>query len=202
MAGYCFNPRSHEGSDWLRVFLRIRLESFNPRSHEGSDDRRSAYSEHSSVSIHAPTKGATILSVALSRLSFVSIHAPTKGATIKAEAWNRMTACFNPRSHEGSDWAQVCTFFENTWFQSTLPRRERQQCGAPVSVECEFQSTLPRRERHCTLYDGIVKMLFQSTLPRRERPYGYTGNGVSTDVSIHAPTKGATVCFALAVCRL
>ena len=34
----CFNPRSHEGSDWIWDIYRLDLKSFNPRSHEGSDN--------------------------------------------------------------------------------------------------------------------------------------------------------------------
>ena len=32
-----FNPRSHEGSDTLRILISSPKNHFNPRSHEGSD---------------------------------------------------------------------------------------------------------------------------------------------------------------------
>ena len=32
-----FNPRSHEGSDWMTKDINVYWLSFNPRSHEGSD---------------------------------------------------------------------------------------------------------------------------------------------------------------------
>ena len=76
---------------------------FNPRSHEGSDDYNTVLRRVVKVSIHAPTKGATIFTAAyytdprfqstLPRRErpsgfapercapWVSIHAPTKGAT-------------------------------------------------------------------------------------------------------------------------
>ena len=50
-----------------REFLRLRsiLSDFNPRSHEGSDSRRILQGGRSGISIHAPTRGATVLSVVL-----------------------------------------------------------------------------------------------------------------------------------------
>ena len=77
-----FNPRSHEGSDtnlqeWSALLIlfqstlprgerqgweRLRTSSgdFNPRSHEGSDHAPSFFSVSTqSISIHAPTRGAT-----------------------------------------------------------------------------------------------------------------------------------------------
>ena len=54
---------------------------FNPRSHEGSDVPDESSSASVCVSIHAPTKGATKVIELLSARWCVSIHAPTKGAT-------------------------------------------------------------------------------------------------------------------------
>ena len=98
-----FNPRSHEGSDTLyayrlgRIILfqstlprgeRRSIQSFfyshldfNPRSHEGSDESNRPVQKQCSISIHAPTRGATAC-------------AP--------DAWT-VSGNFNPRSHEGSD---------------------------------------------------------------------------------------------------
>ena len=32
-----FNPRSHEGSDHVQLLTLLFINDFNPRSHEGSD---------------------------------------------------------------------------------------------------------------------------------------------------------------------
>ena len=122
----------------------------------------------------------------------VSIHAPAKGATVSAS----------------SIWMSY------RQFQSTLPRRERQNAIENRRFDNMFQSTLPRRERHSIDAIQASKIKFQSTLPRRERrllqisTHGYTGfNPRSREgsdeakglkvylclVSIHAPAKGATV---------
>ena len=55
-----FNPRSHERSDGISVAPEAISEDFNPRSHERSDyawqDKKGNIK---SISIHAPTRGAT-----------------------------------------------------------------------------------------------------------------------------------------------
>ena len=60
----------------------LRLLSFNPRTHEGCDEhnRKNWHKHH--VSIHAPTRGATITFFCDWSYKVVSIHAPTMGATI------------------------------------------------------------------------------------------------------------------------
>ena len=55
-----FNPRSREGSDGELLDPELQIFCFNPRSREGSDAFRTMrILLHSSVSIHAPAKGAT-----------------------------------------------------------------------------------------------------------------------------------------------
>ena len=76
-----FNPRSHEGSDLLIAFILHRRYYFNPRSHEGSDNSKLQIPAFLSISIRAPTRGATAQQLRL----LLFLHN------------------FNPRSHEGSD---------------------------------------------------------------------------------------------------
>ena len=97
---------------------------FNPRSREGSDTRSRSNSSSRSISIHAPAKGATCLWSARLATQTISIHAPAKGAT------NEVIKC------------KIRLIF-----QSTLPRRERQEPVYMIYHWYEFQSTLPRRER-------------------------------------------------------
>ena len=60
-----------------------RHGGFNPRTHTGCDSR--SYTQHVfiMVSIHAPTRGATLHGPVLRRGIRVSIHAPTRGATLR-----------------------------------------------------------------------------------------------------------------------
>ena len=108
-----------------------------------------------------------------------------------------MSLCFHPR------------------FQSTLPRGERPLCkirtppwrtdfnprsreGSDLPLHLlhflnqEFQSTLPRGERLLPSPFLCFEKLFQSTLPRGERPRPDFGRSSASEISIHAPARGAT----------
>ena len=63
-----------------------------------------------------------------------------------------------------------------------------------IALGVKFQSTLPRRERPVVRNEIDKYKTFQSTLPRRERPAIIFGDTTAWNVSIHAPTKGATCC--------
>ena len=168
---------------------------------------------------------------------FVSIHAPTKGATVSGIIITCTLKCFNPRSHEGSDNITQYIIISipsfnprshegsdagaqkrrstSATFQSTLPRRERHTITLRTDTHTRFQSTLPRRERRFSRCFSSFTPRFQSTLPRRERRFrlglckrfciGFNprshegsdfkipnGDPAVVPVSIHAPTKGAT----------
>ena len=124
----------------------------------------------------------------------ISIHAPTRGATNK----------------------KVANMLKSK-FQSTLPREERHKALKLIVSFYQFQSTLPREERLLSALADIGRTIFQSTLPREERPMPFTfftrfkyfnprsheRSDVASDVdftlsyriSIHAPTRGATIAF-------
>ena len=78
----------------------------------------------------------------------ISIHAPTRGATLIFQM-----------------------ILSSTLFQSTLPREER------LSFPCNIS----------------FHLIFQSTLPREERPQHYLIFKPYARISIHAPTRGATI---------
>ena len=54
-----FNPRVHVGRDLLVLFLKSSFTCFNPRAHVGRDKSDIDVNKSVSVSIHAPTWGAT-----------------------------------------------------------------------------------------------------------------------------------------------
>ena len=167
-------------------------KNFNPRSHERSDKRKGFYIfMDNSISIHAPTRGATSACCAASVMREISIHAPTRGATLLITPLETYALNFNPRSHERSDFV--------SWFVSILmenfnPRsHERSDCL--ISLLCEgifyfnprshersdnkllfliqhYHYFNPRsHERSDKLFDITVFyfLRFQSTLPREER---------------------------------
>ena len=101
-----------------------RLRNFNPRSHKGSDHKLRTKFFSMPISIHAPTRGATLVADAVNQAVSISIHAPTRGATTK-----------------------VSVIDDNNLFQSTLPQGERQMTAARLQSLMRFQSTLPQGER-------------------------------------------------------
>ena len=108
-----------------------------------------------SISIHAPTRGATMYQSKIRHIAIdfnprshegsdrfslhqltiyeISIHAPTRGATLRCIKCFIPVINFNPRSHEGSDNVpkQDKTYCDR--FQSTLPRGERPLFASPVN---------------------------------------------------------------------
>ena len=100
---YNFNPRSDERSD-DRLYPPCNLvRYFNPRSDERSDDVNSFFDGVLSISIHAPTNGATSATLTTAIKALISIHAPTNGATYQSRMLQLLFLNFNPRSDERSD---------------------------------------------------------------------------------------------------
>ena len=100
-----FNPRPRAGGDRLRLFLRALLR----------------------ISIHAPAQGATYGLEIIYEEKGISIHAPAQGATLIDSLRFRRQFHFNPRPRAGGDqWTRGGAIAGGT-FQSTPPRRGRQQ---------------------------------------------------------------------------
>ena len=81
----------------------------------------------------------------------ISIHAPTRGATDFGLYTFASITYFNPRSHERSDNIHLYLPCLLQLFQSTLPREERLSLLRSLHTQYIFQSTLPREERRCNL---------------------------------------------------
>ena len=165
-----FNPRSHERSDHCSLYHLSVLQLFQstlPREERPKAENINGLFE--GISIHAPTRGATLSGAGIAGNIEISIHAPTRGATV-----------------------DLYDYYQKAEFQSTLPREERHFTVSLPMVSFKFQSTLPREERpsvrlykmytsvnfnprsHERSDDGYTKQSaaidkFQSTLPREER---------------------------------
>ena len=152
--------------------IRHTCCSFNPRSHAGSDYLHNHFYFSPDVSIHAPTQGATPVTLMERVKHGVSIHAPTQGATITFCKILNNIFCFNPRSHAGSD----------------ISRHPRDQVSG-----ARFN---PRS--HAGSDDGKYRR--RAGLQICFNPRSHAGSdGLSPwtwsdmyAVSIHAPTQGAT----------
>ncbi len=99
---------------------------------------------------------------------------------------------FNPRSHEGSDKGEFNALM-NAYISIHAPTRGATEDEQNEIVTLLFQSTLPRGERllHGRLWRQRIR--FQSTLPRGERPVQTVQTRRAVQISIHAPTRGATL---------
>ena len=165
-----FNPRSHERSDTNAAGTAILPLDFNPRSHERSDVKEFSHSMILSISIHAPTRGATATSL-MYRQKLTKFQ-----STLPREE-RLMVAILNQKI---------------LVFQSTLPREERPDILYILLLKLRFQSTLPREERQLPQVPYMGKDKFQSTLPREERLSALYLSVSVQSISIHAPTRGAT----------
>ena len=121
------------------------------------------------VSIHAPTRGATRSHDANVNYKVVSIHAPTRGATFTS---NCVMVCWK--------------------FQSTHPHGVRPSPYDIFIAWYMFQSTHPHGVRLGLKMDGYSAYLFQSTHPHGVRRISNKRACENVQVSIHAPTRGAT----------
>ena len=78
-------------------------------------------------------------------------------------------------------------------FQSTHPRGVRPDNRFTINSRHSFQSTHPRGVRHGDTIACTRCFLFQSTHPRGVRLNGSSLSSKDLCVSIHAPTRGATL---------
>ena len=122
---YYFNPRSHEGSDFCAFCNSVmpflfqstlprgerhsgeisegNQSDFNPRSHEGSDN------------FYCPVHP----------IQCISIHAPTRGATIYGAVVGVRFGLFQSTLPRGERHLSQSKEYLSMQFQSTLPRGER-----------------------------------------------------------------------------
>ena len=146
----------------------------------------------------------------------ISIHAPARGATLVSCLWLFRLLYFYPRSRKGSDVVPVFPEFNAVIFLSTLPQGERLSAYLVIIYLTNISIHAPARgatrwplpasppqnrisihapARGATLFfvaPLMAFMIFLSTLPQGERhPENYL-DYVYKDISIHAPARGAT----------
>ena len=167
----CFNPRTHEGRDLAIRTSPSCVRTFQSTRPRGARRPRIAAGRGQiSVSIHAPTRGATSSGRRHERPSGVSIHAPTRGAT--PFRW----------------------FFLTTpiLFQSTRPRGARRSPVTShvrpqlVSIHAPTRGATARLERLLQHPSVSIHAPTRGATPRQHAGYD------RIRVSIHAPTRGAT----------
>ena len=135
-----FNPRSREGSDVSSSWNFFETGNyFNPRSREGSDFQsltlRLCFMLFQSTLPRGERHGSGHKYVGVSS---ISIHAPARGATLSLPEVFRPHRHFNPRSREGSDVTGAERSSPGTEFQSTLPRGERHSWPERIRKDWNF----------------------------------------------------------------
>ena len=121
------------------------------------------------VSIHAPTRGATLDDARHEAAILVSIHAPTRGATIASAVPTFARRSFNPRAHEGRD---------AVW--------RAYRVADEVSIHAPTRGATGRDGR----VEGAAVVSIHA--PTRGATSLSHHESLHVWVSIHAPTRGAT----------
>ena len=172
------------------------MGNFNPRSHKGSDIKW--------------YDGTTLLSI--------SIHAPTRGATAFIIHFLTSYSNFNPRSHKGSDIIVASIPNLKPEFQSTLPQGERRIAigiirfdtgdfnprshkGSDTGLSATLRSQHYFNPRSHKGSDSARQKWYRRC-PRYFNPRSHKGSDfyeiisspTESHISIHAPTRGATEC--------
>ena len=104
-----------------------------------------------------------------------------------------MLICFNPRPHMGGDLDELAQFWHLVHVSIHAPTWGATSRAATAADSLIwFQSTPPHGGR-LDLYAFVVfKFQFQSTPPHGGRLAAVDGRFIAAEVSIHAPTWGAT----------
>ena len=164
-----FNPRTHTGCDLLPLLLLISRNSFNPRTHTGCDVK--------------------FLHNNFIQSMFQSTH--PHGVRLLRNKPRICRSSFNPRTHTGCDKCTRSKFSTDDWFQSTHPHGVRH---IMISTALASGSFNPRTHTGCDLPTPKNVHIVICFNPR-------THTGCDNDyyrfsqwenVSIHAPTRGAT----------
>ena len=126
----------------------------------------------------------------VSGFKFQSTH--PHGVRRRRVAGNGRTRCFNPRTHTGCDSLLSCIGCGIIRFQSTHPHGVRLAAISSITSILLFQSTHP----HGVRQEGDNEQIFQYQVSIHAPTRGATKIKIKillhASVSIHAPTRGAT----------
>jgi len=135
----------------FRITPSMKLfQSMLPRGERRS--RRQRLFEIARISIHAPARGATVVSILTCPSNSYFNPRSREGSDVCFRVYERLSIYFNPRSREGSD----NVYYEYSKYRGIsihAPARGATIASSPLSSGLiRFQSTLPRGERR---YSGM-----------------------------------------------
>ena len=143
------------------------------------------------ISIHAPTRGATPSDNNFSISLLISIHAPTRGATCPHYIIYLLITDFNPRSYKRSDDMRMPFHLSIKLFQSTLLQEERRASPLVNKAVTYFNPRSYKRSDFPWNSRGGEWHYFNPRSYKRSDT-DKIANIDSNYISIHAPTRGAT----------
>ena len=143
------------------------------------------------ISIHAPTRGATIMRPPQILSKTISIHAPTRGAT-NEPFMNAVGATISIHAPTRGATCEECGAYLDPGISIHAPTRGATSFASAIpTVRYPFQSTLPQGERRHSI--------FRSDSLNDFNPRSHKGSDagllyfcLTSKISIHAPTRGAT----------
>ena len=145
--GILFQSTLPRGERRIDAWKEPHKAGFNPRSHEESDQRQETAARQRQVSIHAPTRRATL---SISQL-------------------RRCYKCFNPRSHEESDLSVSCPLCTSSCFNPRSHEESDKPSGGSSSSSSGFNPRSHEESDKGARKRSSTNRTFQSTLPRGER---------------------------------
>ena len=168
-----FNPRTHAGCDQRNVIAIKLIPCFNPRTHAGCDATCRPIMLYLSLFQSTHPRGVRpCLKPVLVEVNGVSIHAPTRGATIISEC-NKYAETFqsthprgvrlfpikdvaekvrfNPRTHAGCDLAACKSMLDDCVSIHAPTRGATSYNALRTRAVLKFQSTHPRGVRPSSL---------------------------------------------------
>ena len=170
----------------------VRIKSFNPRTHTGCDAARlvlvTVFILFQSTHPHGVRREIQTLE------QFDTSFNPRThtGCDPVVSEPNNFATGFNPRTHTGCDVPIPLIFRAYLYVSIHAPTRGATSSaiiGIPRPV---FQSTHPHGVRPVLLCNRFRCTLFQSTHPHGVRHDSHQRKHDDIEVSIHAPTRGAT----------
>ena len=124
----------------------------------------------------------------------ISIHAPTRGATCKNYSPQVLKA-FQSTLPQGERRRKVAGKIQITPISIHAPTRGATMYRYALANDICISIHAPTRGATVSPCVSTTFLRFQSTLPQGERPVLAIPNGLYTPISIHAPTRGATAIF-------
>ena len=176
-----FNPRSHVGSDLPPLSSRNAPEGFNPRSHVGSDVYDRPVGNHSVVSIHAPTWGATDIHIFCNLINICFNPRSHVGSDFFQQTFKFISVCFNPRSHVGSDCPTRCHNNNHKGFNP------RSHVGSDTLAVKQFHIRIV--SIHAPTWGATFRGIHQPPIYRGFNPRSHVGSDFLTQFT-DAPTQG------------